>query len=168
MHLTSVDVDYSGVLITKGISNNNENDLTIAFSKGAGGAVDGQSAESWLIGIPQGTTLLSPSREMSFNRLPANGGLDQKMTSLEQSILSRKNIDQIREFAKNIRQIIPQKTETSNTGPYDVELGFENDKLWLFQIRPFVENENALSSSYLNSISPQIDYTKKISLNTKL
>jgi len=166
--IPSVDVDYSGVLITKGISNNNENDLTIAFSKGAGGAVDGQSAESWLIGIPQGTTLLSPSREMSFNRLPANGGLDQKMTSLEQSILSRKNIDQIREFAKNIRQIIPQKTETSNTGPYDVELGFENDKLWLFQIRPFVENENALSSSYLNSISPQIDYTKKISLNTKL
>ena len=47
--IPSVDVDYSGVLITKGISNNNSDDLTVAFSKGAGGAVDGQSAESWLI-----------------------------------------------------------------------------------------------------------------------
>ncbi|TXK72810.1 PEP/pyruvate-binding domain-containing protein [Mesonia sp. K4-1] len=166
--IPSVDVDYSGVLITKGISNNNSDDLTVAFSKGAGGAVDGQSAESWLIEMPKGITLLSPSREMNYNRLPVNGGLEQKTTSLHNSILSAKNIYQIREFAKNIRTTIPQKTEASNTGPYDVELGFENDKLWLFQIRPFVENENALSSAYLNSLNPEIDNTQQIPLNTKL
>jgi len=166
--IPSVDVDYSGVLITKGISNNNSDDLTVAFSKGAGGAVDGQSAESWLIEMPKGITLLSPSREMNYNRLPVNGGLEQKTTSLHKSILSAKNIYQIREFAKSIRTTIPQKTEASNMGPYDVELGFENDKLWLFQIRPFVENENALSSAYLNSLNPEIDNTQQIPLNTKL
>ena len=105
---------------------------------------------------------------MNYNRLPVNGGLEQKTTSLHNSILSAKNIYQIREFAKNIRTTIPQKTEASNTGPYDVELGFENDKLWLFQIRPFVENENALSSAYLNSLNPEIDNTQQIPLNTKL
>ncbi|MDQ7917756.1 PEP/pyruvate-binding domain-containing protein [Mesonia sp. MT50] len=166
--IPSVDVDYSGVLITKGISNNKEDDLTVAFSKGAGGAVDGQSAESWLIGMPHGISLISPSRENNYNRLPENGGLEKKTTAFHQSILSQRNIDQIREFSKEIRVTIPQKTEASNTGPYDVELGFEGDKLWLFQIRPFVENDNALSSSYLQSISPKVDATKKIPLNTKL
>ncbi|MDT0295673.1 PEP/pyruvate-binding domain-containing protein [Mesonia ostreae] len=166
--IPSVDVDYSGVLITKGISNNKEDDLTVAFSKGAGGAVDGQSAESWLIEMPYGASLISPSRENNYNRLPENGGLEQRTTSFHQSILSQQNINQIREFSKKIRLTIPQKTEISNTGPYDVELGFEGDKLWLFQIRPFVENDNALSSSYLQSISPKVDQTKTISLNTNL
>lgn len=54
--IPSVDVDYSGVLITKGISSGNDKDLTIAFSRGAGGAVDGQSAESYLIKIQAGMT----------------------------------------------------------------------------------------------------------------
>ena len=37
--IPSVDVDYSGVMITKGINAGTENDLTVAFSRGAGGAV---------------------------------------------------------------------------------------------------------------------------------
>jgi len=47
--IPSVDVDYSGVLITKGISSGTDKDLTVAFSRGAGGAVDGQAAEQYLI-----------------------------------------------------------------------------------------------------------------------
>ena len=50
-------------------------------------------------------------------------------------------------------------------GPYDVELGIKDGKIWLFQIRPFVENKSANSSSYLQSISPHINYEKKIKLD---
>jgi len=53
-------------------------------------------------------------------------------------------------------------------GPYDVELGFQNNKLWLFQVRPFVENKNAASALYLESITPVIDGKKQISLTQKL
>ena len=53
-------------------------------------------------------------------------------------------------------------------GAYDVELGFKDNKLWLFQIRPFVENKKALSSGYLESITPIIDKNKVISLSTKI
>ena len=53
-------------------------------------------------------------------------------------------------------------------GPYDVELGFKDGKIWLFQVRPFVENKNALSSEYLESISPEVDYEQEISLSSKL
>ena len=42
-------------------------------------------------------------------------------------------------------------------GPFDIELGFKDNKLWLFQVRPFVENKNAAASQYLNSLNPVYD-----------
>ena len=50
----------------------------------------------------------------------------------------------------------------------DVELGFQDDKLWLFQIRPFVENKNALSNGYLDSISPKTNPDEYIEMDSKL
>ncbi|MBW2960530.1 PEP/pyruvate-binding domain-containing protein [Mesonia aestuariivivens] len=166
--IPSVDVDYSGVMITKGISNNNAEDLTVAFSRGAGGAVDGQSAESWLLDFNGEDMLLSPAREPFYNRLPETGGLTKKSTAFNSSILNQANKDEIKALAQNIRKTLPEKTEASNTGPYDVELGFQNNKLWLFQIRPFVENKNAKSSTYLQSISPKVNAQKTIQLQHKL
>ena len=54
------------------------------------------------------------------------------------------------------------------SGPFDVELGFKDQKIWLFQVRPFVENKKALNSEYLQSITPKIDYNRTILLNTTL
>ena len=166
--IPSVDVDYSGVLITKGISSGNEEDLTVAFSRGAGGAVDGQSAETFTIYNTGGDRLLAPAREPFFNTLPTTGGTAKKAASFEQSVLNGKNIDAIRELAKTIRKTMPKETGSDYEGAYDVELGFQNDKLWLFQIRPFVENKKAVSSGYLESITPKIDANKSISLSKKL
>ncbi|MAN28048.1 MULTISPECIES: PEP/pyruvate-binding domain-containing protein [Mesonia] len=166
--IPSVDVDYSGVMITKGIINNNPNDLTVAFSRGAGGAVDGQSAEAWLIDLNGEDRLLSPARETFYNRLPQNGGLDKESTSFNHAILSSANIKQLEDFAQNIRKTMPEKTSKENVGPYDVELGFKDNKLWLFQIRPFVENKNAQSSKYLQSLTPEIDTQQKISLQHQI
>ena len=61
-----------------------------------------------------------------------------------------------------------QATNSDYQGAYDVELGFKDDKLWLFQIRPFVENKKALSSTYLQSITPVIDNNKVIALSKKI
>lgn len=166
--IPSVDVDYSGVLITKGINSGHENDLTIAFSRGAGGAVDGQSAETYTVYEKSGYRLLAPAREPFYNSLPKTGGTGKKTATFEKSVLNEKNIDEIREFAKNIRKTLPKETKSDYKGAYDVELGFQNDKLWLFQIRPFVENKKALSSGYLESITPKIDTKKEILLSTKI
>lgn len=166
--IPSVDVDYSGVLITKGISNGKTQDLTVAFSRGAGGAVDGQSAETYLIYENGGTRLLAPSREMYFNRLPTTGGTEKQISSFDKPILNRGNINDIRALAKTIRTTLPKETNSDYKGAYDVELGFRNNKLWLFQIRPFVENKKALSSEYLQSITPKIDNTKEILLSEKI
>ena len=166
--IPSVDVDYSGVLITKGISSGNPDDLTIAFSRGAGGAVDGQSAETYLVKETGGTQLLAPAREMYHNRLPAAGGTEKRMSTFENFILNQKNIEEIRVLAKTIRETMATETKSDYEGAYDVELGFQNNKLWLFQIRPFVENKKALSSNYLESITPKIDLDKSIPLSKKI
>ncbi len=166
--IPSVDVDYSGVLITKGLSSGDEKDLTIAFSRGAGGAVDGQSAETYLIKNNGGFELLAPARETFHNTLPITGGTGKKMVTFEKSVLNDQNIGEIKELAEIIRNRMPKETNSEYDGAYDVELGFKDDKLWLFQIRPFVENKKALSSGYLESITPKIDITKKIQLSTKL
>jgi hypothetical protein len=166
--IPSVDVDYSGVLITKGILTDHQNDLTIAFSRGAGGAVEGQSAESYLLQADGENTLLSPSREPNYNTLPEKGGLEKKYATFEDPILSVKNLRQIREFAKQINKEMVGSTNIKSTGPHDIELGFKDDKVWLFQIRPFVENKNANRSAYLLSITPELPAWKPIYLKTTL
>ncbi|AWX44750.1 Pyruvate, water dikinase [Flagellimonas maritima] len=165
--IPSVDVDYSGVMITKGINLGTDDDITVAFSRGAGGAVDGQSAETHLI-TNYGHTLLSPSRQPDHIRLPESGGVKKHYETFDSLILNEKNIVDLRNMANDIRKILPAQTASTYKGAYDVELGFKKDKLWLFQIRPFVENTNAKTSEYLKSITPKIDFDKKIALNTSI
>ena len=164
--IPSVNVDYSGVLITKGVSNGKADDLTIAFSRGAGGAVDGQAAESYLLQANGINQLLSPAREPSFNTLPATGGTGKAFATFESPILNRGNLLKIREFSQQLKMKMAE-TE-SMEGPFDVELGFLQDKLWLFQVRPFVENKNAAGADYLESISVKSNEKKMISLSEKL
>jgi phosphoenolpyruvate synthase/pyruvate phosphate dikinase len=166
--IPSVDVDYSGVLITKGINSGNDDDLTIAFSRGAGGAVDGQSAETYTIFNTGGYRLLAPAREPKYNSLPATGGTGKKVATFQNRVVNEKNINEIKQLAKTIRETLPKETNSDYDGAYDVELGFKEDKLCLFQIRHFVENKKALSSGYLESITPKINTEKEISLSTKL
>ena len=166
--IPSVDVDYSGVLITKGINSGNNKDLTVAFSRGAGGAVDGQSAETYTIYDAGGYRLLAPSREPLYTTLPATGGTGKKVATFQNRVVNERNLNEIKILANTIRKTLPDATNSDYEGAYDVELGFKNDKLWLFQIRPFVENKKAVSSGYLESITPKIDTEKEISLSTKL
>ncbi|RXG32897.1 PEP/pyruvate-binding domain-containing protein [Leeuwenhoekiella marinoflava] len=165
--IPSVDVAYSGVMITKGINEGTDDDLTVAFSRGAGGAVDGQAAETRLI-TASGNRLLAPARQPDYIRLPESGGTKAYSTTFESTILSEQNIQSLREVAQEIRTKIPQETHTNPDGAYDVELGFQDDKIWLFQIRPFVENKNALSNGYLDSISPRSNPDEYIEMDTKL
>lgn len=166
--IPSVDVDYSGVLISKGINSGNEKDLTVAFSRGAGGAVDGQSAETYTIYDAGGYRLLAPAREAKYNTLPTTGGTGKKVATFQNRVVNEKNLNEIKILANTIRTTFPEATNSDYEGAYDVELGFKDDKLWLFQIRPFVENKKALSSGYLESITPKINTEKEISLSTKL
>ncbi|WP_218973081.1 PEP/pyruvate-binding domain-containing protein [Labilibaculum manganireducens] len=164
--IPSVDVDYSGVLITKGVQSGKTDELTIAFSRGAGGAVDGQAAQSHVLEANGVNKLLSPAREPQYNSLPQTGGTLKRGCTFEKSILSDENLQELRVFSKKLQEKLKTTEGVNSNGPWDVELGFKNNKLWLFQVRPFVENKQAKSSAYLQSISPEVKLVQSISLTT--
>ncbi|WP_235297173.1 PEP/pyruvate-binding domain-containing protein [Portibacter marinus] len=161
--IPSVNVDYSGVIITKDIKKGGEDDMTIAFSRGVGGAVDGQRAETYIIKDNKYYEMLSPSRETKYRTIPPSGGSTIETSTFSDPILSYKNIEKLMDLVAEVKQEIPKQTEMK--GPYDIELGFKDDKIWLFQIRPFVENKSANSSEYLQSISTTTDGKKVVQLS---
>jgi hypothetical protein len=150
--LPSVRVEKSGVIITTGLAIGQELDNTVAFSRGVGGAVEGQAAETWLLGQDDAGLLLAPARETLFTVLPESGGLDKNRTFFEARILTDSDLALLAETAKLIRQRLPASPGMASKGPFDIELGIKEDKIWLFQARPFVENKRAKSSNYLKSL----------------
>ncbi|RMG58823.1 MAG: phosphoenolpyruvate synthase, partial [Bacteroidetes bacterium] len=166
--IPSVNVAYSGVLITKGISNGDPSALTVAFSRGVGGAVDGQSAESYLLTPDGEDCLLSPAREPLYTILLPEGGSRKVATHFAAPILSRRDRDLIRELAEDVRRLLPQAPGAPSEGPYDVELGFYEGNIWLFQVRPFVENKQAQRSGYLETLSRPLDPQKRLPLSLPL
>ncbi len=166
--IPTVNVDYSGVMITKGIITGDEKDLSIAFSRGAGGAVEGQAAESYILKHDGRCILLSPAREQFYNYLPVTGGIEKKKTSFESPILNSENITALRQIAEEIKIKLLEAPGIETIGPFDIELGFKDNKLWLFQVRPFVENKNAAGSAYLESINPAVPENKIINFNHEL
>jgi len=166
--IPSVDVEYSGVLITKGLTTGNEDDITVAFNRGVGGAVDGQAAETWLLDAVGVDHLITPAREPTCLRIPATGGSVKARISFEQRILTPDNLEALRILSSRILQDLPDSPGIATKGPFDVELGFKDNHIWLFQVRPFVENKQAASSDYLQKITPVIDGKRAIPLDLKL
>ena len=154
--IPSVDADRSGVMITKGVTTGRDDQVTVAFSRGVGGAVDGQAAESWLIGSDTTVQLLAPAREIQYRSIPATGGTVQVYTHLADRLLSADDLMALKSMAAAIQM------NMQAGGPLDIELGFKGDRIWLFQVRPFVENKKAAASAYLLSISPTPDLSKSI------
>lgn len=159
--IPSVNVDYSGVLITKGLRSGELDETTVAFSRGVGGAVEGQAAETRVIRADGSNELLSPAREIKYTVLPASGGVEKSVANFSSPILTQSDLRQLNALAKNLNQKHKDDPERF-PDIADVELGFLKGKIWLFQIRPFVENKRAVSSAYLESITPKIDTKKKI------
>tara|TARA_R110001599_G_scaffold114638_1_gene280651 strand:- start:8803 stop:11706 length:2904 start_codon:yes stop_codon:yes gene_type:complete len=163
--IPSVNADASGVMITKGVGTSSLTDVTVAFNRGVGGAVEGQASETWVIKSNNSYQLLSPSREHEFTYIPKTGGTEKRFTDYKEQILDQGKLASLRSMSKSLLQKLP---EVGIKGPYDVELGFHNDKIYLFQVRPFVENKKATTSEFLRSITPTLSDTIVVSLDSKL
>lgn len=165
--LPSVDVAMSGVMITTGVSGGDADDITLAFSRGAGGAVEGQAAETHRLMTGGGSLLLSPAREPFYTTLPSTGGIAKRMTGFDRPILGENELDQLRATAITIRQRMAQ-SRGSGGGPWDVELGFRDGHIWLFQVRPYVENKQSRARVYLSRMDPPPPENRSIPLSGRL
>jgi len=153
------------VIITKDFIDGIPGRYNVAFSQGVGGAVDGQKAESWILSPNGQNILVSPARDRTFKTLAKTGGTTIRQSRLSDRILNYENIADIWRVSHTIHKAMP---EAGMSAPYDIELGFKDNRLWLFQIRPFVENKKALASNYLNRLDPVMPNKMKIKLNEKV
>jgi hypothetical protein len=166
--LPAINVEKSGVVITHGIVSNAPDDITAAFSQGVGGAVDGQTAETYLLTAPGETILLSPARELFCTRLANAGGTERKFVRFDQPVLTSQELVQIRDLVQTVRRILPGTPGIEGQGPFDIELGFQDGKLHLFQVRPFVENKNATALHYLINLDKNASGNASVSLDQKI
>ncbi len=166
--LKSVANDKSGVLVTQDIDTGDQSILSVAVNEGVGGAVDGQSAESLRIDTRDGSVRLLASATAVWQHMPsASGGVDKLPVSGDQSVLQADEIKQLIRLAKELPDRFPPITDDAgNRAPADIEFGFLDGRLQLFQLRPFLESSDSRGAGYLSdmdkSLQGQLD--KKVNM----
>ncbi len=152
--LKSVPNDKSGVMVTQDIDSGDKAVLSVAVNEGVGGAVDGQSAESLRIDTRDASVRLLASATAVWRRVPAaGGGVDKLPVSGDQSVLKPDEIKQLITLAKQLPDRFPPITDDDGKpAPADIEFGFLNGKLQLFQLRPFLESRDNKGGTYLSDM----------------
>jgi hypothetical protein len=124
----------------------------VAVNEGLGGAVDGQAAESLRIDTRDGSVRVLATATAPWLRRPASGGGIAKLpASGADAVLQPDEIAQLVQFA---RDDLPTRfpeiiDDEGNPAAADVEFGFVDGRLRLFQIRPFLESRSARGNDYL-------------------
>ena len=140
--LESIPNDKSGVLVTADIDSGDLDKMVIATSEGVGGAVDGTPAET-LLWSKDGVALLTAFKSPWRRMLKADGGSEVVAATGNDHVLEANEIDARVAAAQTINTKLKPALEPSGKArPWDIEFGFANGKLWLFQVRPFVGNES--------------------------
>lgn len=152
--LKSVPNDKSGVMVTRDLDSGAAHILSVAVNEGVGGAVDGQSAESLRIDTRDGSVRLLAMATSPWRRNPVpGGGVEKVPVSGSDTVLQPAEIRQLITFAGELPQRFPSiLDDQGKPAPADVEFGFIDGKLQLFQIRPFLDSRQARGSLYLNQL----------------
>jgi hypothetical protein len=150
----SVNVDKSGVMVTADADTGSLDHITVVLNEGVGGGVEGQAAETLLIRRADGAARLLGSATAPRKRvLLETGGSALVASSGSERLLTPANIRELLAVVERLPgwfDHVPEEERATTVA--DVEFGFLGDKLYLFQIRPFVQNKGAASNRYLQSL----------------
>jgi hypothetical protein len=165
--LRSVASDKSGVMVTEDIDTGNQGVLSVAVNEGVGGAVDGQSAESLRITKADASVRVLATATAPTRREPSpTGGLVELPVSGSETILLPDEIRQLIQFVKELPEKFPSiVNDAGKPAPADVEFGFVNGQLNLFQIRPFLDNHNVAGNGYLVNMDKALNSTSGIKVD---
>jgi hypothetical protein len=165
--LESVASDSSGVLVTQDIDTGDRAIVSVAVNEGLGGAVDGQAAESLRIPLDGSSVRVLATATDPWRRLPdPNGGLELLPSSGSDTVLQPLEIDQVIDFAQHLPDKFPPITDDEgNSAPADVEFGFVNGELRLFQLRPFLDSKMARGIGYLHQMEARLKNTSLIEVD---
>jgi hypothetical protein len=165
--LESVASDKSGVLVTQDIDTGNRNVVSVAVNEGLGGAVDGQAAESLRVPLDGSDVRVLATATAPWKRVPnPAGGLTLVPSSGSDTVLQPAEIAKLIDFAQHLPDKFPAITDDEGKpAPADVEFGFVNGDLKLFQLRPFLESKMAKSIGYLQQMDIRLMDTTAVRVN---
>ncbi|MGH7601899.1 MAG: PEP/pyruvate-binding domain-containing protein, partial [bacterium] len=168
----SVPNDKSGVLVTSNIETGNLDEFTVACSEGPGGAVSGESSEQLLIRRDGSYKFVQQAKSpyRTLLKFDAKGGSMQTPASGRSRILEDAEIAQLVQLEKELKTAYPNNMDDLGRPiPWDVEFGFLNGKLMLFQIRQVNENRALKSLRSLSRLDTGVEFKKDntVDLNQK-
>ena len=165
--LESVASDKSGVLVTQDIDNGHSGVISVAVNEGLGGAVDGQAAESLRIDLETGAVRVLATATAPRRRVPdPEGGLIRLPSSGSDVVLQAAEIRQLIDFAQHLPDRFPPIVDDQgNPAPADVEFGFLDGDLRLFQLRPFLDSRMTGGIAYLHQMDASLRDSHKVRVN---
>jgi hypothetical protein len=146
--------EKSGVLVTADVDEGRSGWMSVAVSEGVGGAVEGQATESLRINTETGEVrFLAQATAPERTELDPSGGIDHAPASGSDRILLQGDVAQLVELARVVPvRVTSLRDEAGAPLPADIEFAFYDGKLYLLQIRPFVESRSARENIYLSSL----------------
>ncbi len=167
--MESVPVEKSGVMLTLDTQTGERRLLTLATNHGIGGAVQGQSAEELLFDPASGELrLLADATAARQKVLSANGGLFKQQLPADGRVLTSSDIDQLISFAGELSRKFPQLDDEGEQTAADVEFGFRDGQLVLFQVRPYLKNRHLRKHAYLNQLDRGLERGTAMVVNLEL
>jgi hypothetical protein len=153
--MKSVPSTKSGVLVTSNLIDRSAPGLTASVAWGVGGAVAGEAAESIVI-FADRTELVFEAKSPYQRKLAASGGVELVPANAG-PVLQADEIQQLRELAAEVNMKYASVVDdTGMPRPWDIEFGFVDGALTLFQIRPLVEKTSRNADALLNRLRPDL------------
>jgi phosphohistidine swiveling domain-containing protein len=167
--MESVPAEKSGVLVTADIESGQPGWLTVAVNEGVGGAVSGQTAEELKINMQNGSIRLLAQATDPYKRvLLSADGVSKVSASGTPVLLSEAEIRHLIDFARTVAERFPRLQDAQGQPvPADIEFGFYQNRLMLFQIRPFLESIRAQQNLFLNNLDGRLqqNHPKRVNLD---
>lgn len=153
--MKSVPASKSGVLVTANLFDRNDAALTASVAWGVGGAVAGEPAASIVIHEDR-TETYSEAKSPYQRRIAESGGVDWVQAPAG-PVLSEDEVAALRQLAAEVNEkYAPVSDEYGNRRPWDIEFGFVDGELALFQIRPLVERATQNANLLLRRLQPDL------------
>jgi len=167
--LESVPSEKSGVLVTADVDHGDPEKMLIATSEGVGGAVDGTSAET-LLWSPDGVEIITLFKSPWKQALQPDGGSAMVPSTGTSRVLQEADIRKLVAAGKKVRKTLePARGPRGEPRPWDVEFGFADGKLWLFQVRPFIGNDSLKNVPALKALEESSGTASRtVSLDAKI
>ena len=160
--MRTVPVEKSGVMVTMDVETGRHSSYSVAVNEGVGGAVHGQAAEELRINTYTGDIRLLAEATSPYRRVATTqGGLQKLPATRNKSVLTSNDIIQLRQLGKELPRRIRLLNDQDQLVPLDVEFGFYQNKLMLFQVRPYLRSKRAIRSRYLNLLDINLTSTSQ-------